>query len=88
MGDALRPRDDEFKQVLQESFRIWSSYLAAEADQDLLPPQAIDMKPLVTQTPPFLGDGIALSDGAISFACEEKVSVQGRTSLFVCGRPT
>lgn len=30
MGDALRPGDDEFNQVLHESLKTWTSYLATE----------------------------------------------------------
>ncbi|KAJ5124396.1 uncharacterized protein N7515_008221 [Penicillium bovifimosum] len=88
MGDALRPGDDEFSQVLQESLKTWTSYLATENKQHLLPRQAINMRPLVSQTPSFLGDGIASSDETISFACEEKESAQGKGSLVVNGRST
>jgi hypothetical protein len=88
MGDALRPSDDEFSQLLQESLKTWTSYLATENKQYLLPRQAINMRPLVSQTPPFLGDGIASSDDTISFACEEKELAQGKGSLVVNGRST
>ncbi|KAJ5934450.1 hypothetical protein N7466_003997 [Penicillium verhagenii] len=85
MGDALRPGDDVFSQVLQDSLKTWTSYLPTE-NKHLLPQQAINMRPLVSQTPPFLGGGIALSDETISFACEEKKSEQGEGSLVVNGR--
>lgn len=54
----------------------------------LLPQQAIDLKSLVSQTPPFLGDGIASSDETIAFACEEKQSTPWKNSLVVNGRST
>ncbi|KAJ5428840.1 hypothetical protein N7445_010294 [Penicillium cf. griseofulvum] len=54
MGDALRPGVDEFSQVLQGSLMTWTSYLATENKEHLLPRQAINMRPLVSQTPPFL----------------------------------
>ncbi|KAJ5505033.1 hypothetical protein N7463_007907 [Penicillium fimorum] len=86
MGDALRPGDDKFSRVLKESLKTWASYLATENKQHLLPRQAINMRPLVSQTPPFLGDGIASSDETTSFACEEKESTQEKGSLVVNGR--
>lgn len=46
------------------------------------------MRPLVSQTPPFLGDGVASFNETISFACEEKESAQGKDSLFVKGKLT
>ncbi|KAJ5929221.1 hypothetical protein N7454_007069 [Penicillium verhagenii] len=85
MGDALRPRDDEFSQVLQDSLKRWTSYLPTE-NKHLLLRQAINMRPLVNRTPPFLGDGIASSGETISFACEEKKSAQEKSSLVVNGR--
>ncbi|KAJ5382427.1 hypothetical protein N7517_000338 [Penicillium concentricum] len=85
MSDALRPSDAEFSEVLQQSLKIWTSYLGAGNKQHLIPRQAINMRPLVIQTPPFLGDGLASFDKTISFACEEKES-QG--SLLVNGRST
>lgn len=88
MGDAARPSDDKFSQVLQESLKTWSSYLGAGSEDHLLPRQAIDLKPLVSQTPPFLGDSLASFDQTISFACEEKQSTQGKGSLVVDGRST
>ncbi|OOQ89590.1 hypothetical protein PEBR_07514 [Penicillium brasilianum] len=71
MGDAARPSDEDFKQVLQGSLTTWSSYLSTESEDDLLPWHAIDLKALVSQTPPFLGDGIVSSEN-ISFSCEER----------------
>jgi hypothetical protein len=88
MGDALRPGDNEFNEVLHESLKTWTSYLATEKKQHQLPRQAINMRPLVSQTPPFLGDGVASFDETISFACEEKESAQGKDCLFVKGKST
>ncbi|KAJ5562398.1 hypothetical protein N7535_003139 [Penicillium sp. DV-2018c] len=91
MGDALRPSDDEFNQVLQESLKTWTSYLATENNlnkQHLLPQHAINMRPLVSRTPPFLGDGIVSSDETFSFASEEKESENGKGGLVVNGRST
>lgn len=88
MGDAARPNDDQFSQVLQESLETWSCYLGSGSKDQLLPRQAIDLKSLVRQTPPFLGDGLASSDETIAFACEEKQSTQRRGSLVVNGRST
>lgn len=88
MGDAMRPSDDEFTQLLQESLKIWSSYLSAGSEDHLLSRQAIDLQSLVRQTPPFLGGDLASSDEEISFACEEKQSAQGEGSLVVNGRST
>ncbi|KAJ5177195.1 uncharacterized protein N7482_003072 [Penicillium canariense] len=86
MGDAARPSDDEFTKVLQESLVTWSSYLSAGSEDHLFPLQAIDLKSLVYQTPPFLGDDLASSDEKILFACEEMQSTQG--SLLINGRST
>jgi hypothetical protein len=62
MGDALRPSDDEFGKVLQQSLKIWTSYLGTGNKELLIPRQAINMRPLVIQTPAFLGDGLASLD--------------------------
>lgn len=83
MGDALRPSDDEFSDVLLQSLKVWTSYLGVGDKKCLIPRQAINMRPLVSQTPPFLGDVLASFDVTTSFACEEKES-QG--SLLVNGR--
>ncbi|CAG7927292.1 unnamed protein product [Penicillium olsonii] len=77
--DAVRPSDDQFSQVLQDSFTTWSSYHNGEDGQ--LPRHAIELNHLVNQTPPFLG-GLAPLNGATSFACEEK------GGLVVSGRST
>ncbi|KAJ5191848.1 uncharacterized protein N7498_010833 [Penicillium cinerascens] len=87
MGDAARPDDDEFNQVLQESLNTWSSYLNAGSEDHFFLQQAIDLKSLVCQTPPFLGDGLAFPSESISFACEKK-STQEKGSLVVNGRST
>lgn len=87
MGDAARPSGEKFTEVLQESLEIWTSYLSARSDDDL-PQQAINMKSLVSQTPSFLRDGLALHDEIISFSCEEKESTRGKDSLLVNGRST
>lgn len=88
MGDAARPSDDDFSWVLQKSLKIWSSYLGTRSEDHLFPRQAIDLKSLVGQTPPFLGYGLASSDDTISFACEEKQSTQWKGSLVINGRST
>ncbi|KAJ6180845.1 hypothetical protein N7519_011306 [Penicillium mononematosum] len=88
MGDALRPGDDGFNQVIHESLGTWTSYLATEKKEHQLPRQAINMRPLVSQTPPFLGDGFASFNETISFACEEKESAQGKDNFFVKGKST
>ncbi|KAJ5188294.1 hypothetical protein N7491_004618 [Penicillium cf. griseofulvum] len=74
MGDALRPTDDEFSKVLQQSLTIWTSYLGAGNKEHLIPRQAINMRPLVIQTLAFLGGGLTSLDKTISFACEGKES--------------
>jgi hypothetical protein len=86
MGDAARPSDDQFSQALQDSFKTWSSYLDASED-NLLPRHAIELRPLVNQTPPFLG-GLASLNKTTSFACEEKQSPHSKGSLLVNGRST
>ncbi|KAJ5587855.1 uncharacterized protein N7459_003620 [Penicillium hispanicum] len=88
MGDAPRPSDDQFNQVLQKSLRKWSSYLGVSNDDQPFPQQAIDLKSLVGQTPPFLGDSLTSSDKKVSYACEEKQSAQSKDSLVVNGRST
>lgn len=88
MGDAARPGDDIFSQVLQESLKTWPSYLDAGSEGHLLPPHAIELKSLVSQTPAFLGAGLSSSGEKISFACEEKQSAQGKGSLFINGQST
>lgn len=88
MGDAVRPADDTFNHVLQESFRTWSSYLASEDEGHPFPQHAIDLGSLVCQTPPFLGGSAAASDEKIAFACEEKQSTQGKGSLVVNAQST
>ncbi|KAJ6024262.1 hypothetical protein N7540_005059 [Penicillium herquei] len=72
MGDSVRPSDDKFNQVLHHSFKAWSSYLATRKDSQL-PRHSIDLRPLIDQTPPFLGGNLASSDlnELVSFACEE-----------------
>jgi hypothetical protein len=85
MGDAARPSDDEFSQVLKESLDTWSRYVSEDR---LLPRHAIDLGPLVSQTPPFLGGGLARLDKTTSFACEEKPSTQSQGSLVISGRST
>lgn len=87
MGDAVRPSDGEFTQVLQESLKIWSSYLTAGSEDHLLPRQAIDLRSLVGQTPSFLGAGL-VSCERFSLACEEKQSTQGNGSLVINGWST
>ncbi|KAJ5215018.1 hypothetical protein N7468_010697 [Penicillium chermesinum] len=84
MGDAARPSDEEFTQVLEESLNTWTSYLG---EHPPFPREAINLESLVSQTPPFLGSGFASSE-EISFACEEKESMQGKSSLVVHGRST
>ncbi|KAJ5718277.1 hypothetical protein N7488_003923 [Penicillium malachiteum] len=71
MGDAARPSNEKFNQVLQHSFKTWSSYLDTTKNQ--LPRHSIDLRPLINQTPPFLGDDFASSDlnEPVSFFCEE-----------------
>ena len=86
MGDAARPSEDHFSHVLRESLKTWSSYSGAGGNDDLFPQQAIDLKSLVGQTPPFLGDGLASNYEKIAFSCEEKQSTQGKGSLVVNGR--
>ncbi|RJE22649.1 hypothetical protein PHISCL_05032 [Aspergillus sclerotialis] len=88
MADAARPSQDEFDRVLQESFRTWSSYLNTGNEDYLLPRHAIDLKPLVSQVPPFLGDGLAFPDERLSFACEDNQSTQRKEDLVVNGRST
>lgn len=87
MGDAARPGDDVFSQVLQESLKTWSSYLPVRIEDGPFPRQAIDLRSLVCQTPPFLG-GSHASDERTSFACEEKQSTHGPGNLVVNGRST
>lgn len=84
MGDALRPNDDDSSEVLQQSLKIWTSYLGTGDKQSPIPRQAIDMRPLVSQTPSFLGDGLPLNEN-ISFACEENKS---HDRLYINGRST
>lgn len=88
MGDAARPSEDEFGRVLQESLKIWSTYLDARSEDRLLPRHAIDLRPVVSRTPPFLGGGLAGMDKTASFDSEEKKSSQSQGSLFVNGRST
>ncbi|KAJ5361987.1 hypothetical protein N7541_002831 [Penicillium brevicompactum] len=88
MGDAARPSEDEFGRVLQESLKIWSTYLDARSEDRLLPRHAIDLRPVVSRTPPFLGGGLAGLDKTASFDSEEKQSSQSQGSLFVNGRST
>lgn len=88
MADAARPSGEKFRQVFEESLKTWSSYLSTESENSLLPRQAINLEPLVSQTPPFLGDSVASFGDAIPFSCEEKHSTRGKTSLFVNGRST
>ena len=88
MGDAARPSNEKFTKVLQESLETWISYLSARSDDKCLPHHSIDMKPLVSQTPSFLSDGLDPRDEKISFSCEEKESTRGKDSLLVDGRST
>lgn len=50
MGDALRPSDGEFRRVLHESFRRWSSYFD-EADESVLSHHCVNLKNLLGPTP-------------------------------------
>ncbi|KAJ6038940.1 hypothetical protein N7460_007306 [Penicillium canescens] len=88
MGDAARPSDDKFSRTLEESLTTWSSYLNIQSEDHLLPRHAIDLRPLVSQTPPFLGGGAAALNKTTSFACEEKQSTQVTGSLVVSGQST
>jgi len=84
-SDAARPRDDEFKQVLDENLETWSSYLDLGSEICYLPRQAIDFLNLVDRTPLFLGDTLA-PDEIFSFFCEKNYSSQGKDGLVVNGR--
>ncbi|KAJ5267502.1 hypothetical protein N7478_010310 [Penicillium angulare] len=88
MSDAVRPSDDKFNEALEESMKTWSSYLGSQSENCLLPRHAIDLRPLVIQTPPFLGNERASWDKTTSFACEEKQSTQLDGNLLVNGRST
>lgn len=88
MDDPTRPSLEKFGQVLQNSLKTWSSYLDSRSENRPLPTHAIDLKPLVSEVPPFLGDSRASSDQIISFACDEKQSTQGKASLVVNGQST
>ncbi|KAJ5544130.1 hypothetical protein N7494_005409 [Penicillium frequentans] len=88
MSDAARPSDDKFSQVLKESLGTWSCYVNTQSEDHLLPRHAIDLGPLVSQTPLFLGGGLACLDKTTSFACEEKPSAQLQDSLVINGRST
>lgn len=80
--------NDEFSRVLQESLNTWSSYLNTGSDDYILSRQAIDLKPLVNYTPPFLGDSVASFEEPTSFVCEEKGQTQGSRSLVINSRST
>lgn len=88
MSDAARPSDDKFSQVLKDSLDTWSCYVNIQSEDHLLPRHAIDLGPLISQTPPFLGGGLACLDKTTSFACEEKPSTQSQGSLVINGRST
>ncbi|KAL3455605.1 hypothetical protein BJX64DRAFT_272125 [Aspergillus heterothallicus] len=88
MGDAARPSDAAYQRVLQESLNIWSSYLGPGSDNLAISRQAVDLQLLVSQTPPFLGDGLVPRGKTISFACEEKSAAPGNGSLLVNCRST
>ncbi|KIA75648.1 hypothetical protein HK57_00580 [Aspergillus ustus] len=85
MVEALRPSDGEFNKVLEESLNTWSSYLRHASQDKRLPRYIIDLPALVSQTPPFLGDGLIPAGETISFACDKS---PGGTSLSVRGRST
>ncbi|KAJ5925081.1 hypothetical protein N7454_007720 [Penicillium verhagenii] len=89
MGDAVSPSNDEFRQVLEESFKAWYSYLDTQSENTPLPRHTIELTPLAGQIPLFLGDGLAPADKSISFACEEKKWTRSkRTILYVNGQST
>ena len=88
IGDTARPSEDEFSRVLHESFETWHSYLPVGSEEPPLPRRALNMKSPVSQTPSFLGGGLASLNEVISFNCEEKESTQGKDSLVVNGRST
>ncbi|KAL2821949.1 hypothetical protein BJX63DRAFT_377545 [Aspergillus granulosus] len=88
MGDAARPSDAAYQQVLQESLDTWSSYLAARGDDGpSFSREAVDLPNLVSQVPPFLGDGLIPPNETIPFACEAWPAA-GKGSLFVNCRST
>ncbi|KAJ5923907.1 hypothetical protein N7466_008094 [Penicillium verhagenii] len=89
MDDAVSPSNDEFRQVLEESFKTWYSYLDTQSENTPLPRHTIELTPLVGQTPPFLGDGLASAEKSISFACEEKKCPRSKSGfLYVNGQST
>ncbi|KAJ5884770.1 hypothetical protein N7495_009280 [Penicillium taxi] len=84
MSSGPLPSDDEFWHLLQKSLTTWSSYVGDESENaQLLPRQAIDLKPLVRNTPSYLGHGVGSSGETISFSCEER-----NNSLLIKGRST
>ncbi|KAJ5087579.1 hypothetical protein N7456_011195 [Penicillium angulare] len=84
MADAVRPSDEHFSHLLQESLNTWTSYLGTENNGSVLPRHAVDLKPLASQTPAFLGDGVASADKKMAFSCEESTT----THLLVNGQST
>ncbi|CAG8399711.1 unnamed protein product [Penicillium salamii] len=74
MGDAIRPSDDEFDQILRKSLGQWSSYLDRATESPFFPSGSLDSKETLGPTPHFLGQR-NLSPHK-SYVCEER-SLQG-----------
>ncbi|CAG8089665.1 unnamed protein product [Penicillium salamii] len=84
MGDAIRPSDDEFDQILRKSLGQWSSYLDLAKEFPFFPSGSFDPRETLGPIPHFLGQGSLPPN--TSYACEER-SLQGANgSLFINGQ--
>jgi hypothetical protein len=80
MDEEVSPSQLKFDEVLQESYKLWSTYGSVANLSNSLPYHCIDLTPLLGQTPAFLGCGKLPGDEPFSFVCEEKDD-----GLQVCG---
>lgn len=80
MDAEVSPSQLKFDEVLQESYKLWSTYGSVANLSNSLPYHCIDLTPLLGRTPAFLACGQLPGDEPFSFVCEEK-----EEGLQVCG---
>lgn len=84
MDDAIRPSQLEYKRVLQESFKHWSTYRKAANASSLLPRHSVNLTSLLGRIPAFLACGWLSDREQFSFKCQERES-QGQYGLLTSG---
>lgn len=84
MADHVRPSEEEFTRILQESHALWSAYSNAADTSPSLSYSCINPGPLIRNTPSFLGCDMIRENDQISLNCVEK-SGHSLSDLFLKG---